>query len=56
MGWEGSYVVGKIDKTTMSIDFDSNQSQNLDQLGYFGEINPLNAPGDPLETKLKFQE
>ena len=32
----------------MSIGFDTNQGQNLDQLGYFGEISPLNAPGDSM--------
>ena len=55
-GLEGSYVVGKIYQTTVSIGFYTCQDQNLKRLGYFGEISPLNAPSDPLVSKLKFQE
>ena len=28
----------------MSISFDAKQGQNLDQLGYFGGMTPLNDP------------
>ena len=36
--------------------FKNKQGQNLDRLGYFGGITPLNASGDPPLSKLKFQE
>ena len=48
------YLIGKVDWTTKIVDLDPSQGLIIYQIRYFGEINPLNASGDPPVRKLNY--